>query len=53
MKKILKPWEQWEEDAKKEKARVMRGRCSNCGETFEKNGLSAYPGICKKCVESI
>ena len=51
MKRKLKPWEQWEVNAKKAKEKIMKRTCSNCKQTIEINGISAYPGLCKKCVE--
>lgn len=51
MKKKIKPWEKWNLDARKTKDRVMRKLCSNCKRPFSESGVSAYPGLCKRCVE--
>ncbi|MFW6002332.1 MAG: hypothetical protein ACOCQD_03245 [archaeon] len=50
MKKVL-PWVEYNRKAKKAKERVMRQKCSNCGRTMEEGGVSAFPGLCKECVE--
>ena len=52
MKVKNKPWVQWGIDAKKSKERALKQICTNCKCTFEENGLSAYPGLCKKCVDN-
>ena len=49
-KKIkIKPWVKWGLDAEKAKKKVMGKLCNHCQGNFEENGVSAYPGICRKC----
>ena len=51
MKKKL-PWDDYNKNAKRARERVMRQKCSNCGRTMAEGGLSAFPGLCKRCVDN-
>lgn len=50
MRKKKEPWEVYQEQAKKSRDRILGQTCTNCGNTLKENGVSAYPRLCKKCV---
>ncbi|MGV9141325.1 MAG: hypothetical protein ACOC1X_00140 [Promethearchaeota archaeon] len=51
MKKPKKPdYLTYGERARKAKEKIMKKRCKICKKQFSEGGISAYEGICQKCI---
>lgn len=53
MKVKLPEWRTWSKNAERSKERILNRTCKNCHCTFKENGLSAYEGVCQKCVDAL